>query len=278
MSVEAEAHALHCMEIWQGNQGTEHEVNTPGLDVWVYSQPHRGEAHGGDVHYVSLCGGGVITRILVADVSGHGEAVAEVAKSLRDLMRRNINRKNQTRLVGALNREFTRISGQGRFATAVAATYLTTGDSLTICNAGHPRPLWYRASEQKWRLLTGEGATAMDLPLGIDASSGYSQFRVDLGKGDLALIYTDALIEARDRQGRILGEKGLLGLASELTPDRPGVFGRKLLEAVGRYREGQEADDDVTLLALYHNAGPRRPPSLIELPGIYAKVFGLMRV
>ena len=84
-----------------GNQAVESAVSTPGLDVWVYSQPHEGAAHGGDVHYVSLCGGGVITRMIVADVSGHGESVAEFSGMLRSLLRRNINRKSQTRLVAA---------------------------------------------------------------------------------------------------------------------------------------------------------------------------------
>lgn len=278
MSTAAGPHALHCMEIWQGNHGVEHEVSTPGLDVWVYSRPYSGEASGGDVHYVSLCGGGMITRLLVADVSGHGGAVAEVAKSLRGLMRRNINRKDQGRLVAALNREFTALNRDGRFATAVAATYLTGGDTFAVCNAGHPRPLWYHAAEGKWSLLAAERAAASDLPLGVDARSDYSQVRTVLGKGDVVVLYTDALIEARNSAGRALGEEGLSGLAAGLKPDSATEVGRALLAAVDHYRGGSSADDDVTVLALYHNAGPRRRPSLLELPAVYAKAMGLWKV
>jgi phosphoserine phosphatase RsbU/P len=118
----------------------ERAVSTPGLDVWVYSRPHEGAEGGGDVHYVSLCGGGMITRFILADVSGHGASVAELATSLRALMRNNINRKDQARLVQALNREFSGLAKLSRFATAVVATYLTKGDTLTVYNAGHPRP------------------------------------------------------------------------------------------------------------------------------------------
>ena len=75
-------HAMHCMEIWGGNQAVESAVSTPGLDVWVYSRPFQGAVHGGDVHYVSLCGGGIVTRMIVADVSGHGESVAEFSGML----------------------------------------------------------------------------------------------------------------------------------------------------------------------------------------------------
>ncbi len=68
------------MEIWGGSDHVERSIATPGLSAWVSSTPFEGADDGGDVHYVSLCGGGIITRVVVADVSGHGEAVAEVAK------------------------------------------------------------------------------------------------------------------------------------------------------------------------------------------------------
>src|SRR3954452_20426776 len=118
---EAGVHRMHCMEIWGGSSVFDRDVSTPGLDGWVYSRPHEGAEEGGDVHYVSVCGGGIVTRLIVADVSGHGAAVAELAVALRTLMRRNINSKSQTRLVGALNRQFAALAEMSRFATAVVA-------------------------------------------------------------------------------------------------------------------------------------------------------------
>lgn len=96
------------MDIWSGNRSVENEVSTPGMDLYVYSQPYRGESRGGDVHYVSLCAGGVVTRLMLADVSGHGEAIAGTSQALRSLMRRHMNAKSQTRLVGELNRRSCR--------------------------------------------------------------------------------------------------------------------------------------------------------------------------
>ena len=136
---------MRCMEISGGSQAIEEAVSTPGLDLWVFSKPHQGSTAGGDVHYLSLCGGGVISRLIIADVSGHGDSVAEFSAFLRGLIRQNINKKSQTGLVRTLNRKFTEMAQFRRFATAIVATYLATRQSLTICNAGHPRPLWYRA-------------------------------------------------------------------------------------------------------------------------------------
>src|SRR2546423_1619348 len=87
--------SMRCMEIRGGSRAVEEAFDTPGLDAWLYSRPYEGADRGGDLHYVSLCGGGVITRVVVADVSGHGAQVAEFSEALRLLMRKNINIKSQ---------------------------------------------------------------------------------------------------------------------------------------------------------------------------------------
>ncbi len=278
MSVEsgsAETYTMRCMELRGGSAAVAESLSTPGLDAWVYSQPHEGAESGGDLYYLSLCGGGLITRLIVADVSGHGETVAGFSSILCALMRRNINTKEQTRLVQSLNRQFSETAQLRRFATAVIATYLANHKRLTICNAGHPRPLWYRAAQNDWLLLTANDEGPGNLPLGIDDESVYGQFSVVLGPGDLVLLYTDALIEAIDGAGQMLGETGLLALARQTLPSAPHHVGPALLDAVQRYRGGQPANDDVTLVTLHHNAaGPRRM-SLGEKLDVYAKVFGL---
>jgi serine phosphatase RsbU (regulator of sigma subunit) len=269
------------MEIWGGNQAIDRAVATPGLDLWVYSRPHEGAPGGGDVHYVSLCGGGMITRFILADVSGHGDSVAELAKSLRVLMRKHINRKDQSRFVQALNREFSELAKLSRFATAVVATYLTKGDVLAVCNAGHPRPLYRRASTGDWAVLTHDGADSAgpaDLPLGILDETGYTLVEIPLGRGDLVLVYTDALTEAEDANGRQLGEAGLLDLVRRLNPTNLATFPAALVAALGAFRGGLPAEDDLTFLLLHHNAGPTRPPGFTETLGVYAKVLGLKSV
>jgi sigma-B regulation protein RsbU (phosphoserine phosphatase) len=269
--------AMQCMEIRGGTQAVEEAVAVPGLDLWFLSRPHEGDAHGGDVHYVSLCGGGVITRLVVADVSGHGARVAEFSDALRELVRKNINTKAQTGLVRALNRQFAALAQLQRFATAVVVTYLATRRHLTVCNAGHPRPLWYRAATGAWAVLDRRVETPGDLPLGIDDDATYHQFSLNLDPGDTVLLYTDALTEAADETGRLLGEDGLLALARALPAGDPRALGRALLAAVARYRDGRPPDDDMTVVVLRHNAGGPKHLSVREKVDVYAKVFGFKR-
>jgi phosphoserine phosphatase RsbU/P len=280
---DPDGQTLHCMEIWGGIEPVERKVSTPGLDLWVFSRPFHGEQQGGDVYYVTLCGGGVITRIVVADVSGHGSVVAEFSTSLRSLLRKNINQKSQRRLVEKLNRQFTEMAGMQRFATALVMTYLASHDRLSVCNAGHPRPLYYRASEKAWSLLSepeSHEKNTGNLPLGLDEDTGYQTFDVALGRGDLVAFYTDALSEAADTNGKLLGEEGLLEVARrlDLSDSRPGAIGPALLEAVAGHREHRAADDDVTLVILHHNASATPRLSLGEKVDVYAKVFGLKAV
>ena len=204
-SEDQDGHALHCMEIWGGVEPVEREVSTPGLDLWVFSRPFHGDQQGGDVYYVTLCGGGVITRIVVADVSGHGSVVAEFSTSLRSLLRKNINQKSQKRLVEKLNRQFTEMAEMRRFATALVMTYLASHDRLSICNAGHPRPLFYRASERAWSLLTqpeSQQKSAGNLPLGLDEETRYQIVRRGAGPRRSGCV----LHGCTERGGRFSGE------------------------------------------------------------------------
>lgn len=278
MSTTSEQPAIRtmkCMEIQGGSHAVQEVVSTPGLEAWVYSLPYEGAERGGDLHYLSVCGGGLFTRLIIADVSGHGAKVAQFSAWLRTAMRKNINRKSQTTLVREINRQFSELAQSQRFATAVISTYLATRRRLTVCNAGHPRPLWFRAETGQWMIMNRETSVTGNLPLGIDDEADYHQFAVTLERGDIVVFYTDALSEAADASGTMLNEEGLLQLARGLKRDDPRQFGTALLTRIGEYRGGQPLDDDTTLVILFHDAsGPRRI-SLAEKLDVYAKVFGL---
>lgn len=268
-------HTMRCLEVWGGNRAVDNGVVMAGLDAWLYSRPFRGEAAGGDIHYVSSCAAGMLTRVLVADVSGHGEAVAGAADTLRALMRRYVNFVDQSQFVRGLNVEFGASSRTGAFATAVVASYVLHTDEFTLCNAGHPRPLWFQARTGRWSVMAGSSAgapqTFSNIPLGIAEPACYDEIRTKLGTGDVVVLYTDSLIEARAPDGRLLGEDGLLALARTLDPSDPAEFLHALLDAVaahaggGRAGDAAFAADDLTVLILRPNGLKPRVPILVLL-------------
>jgi sigma-B regulation protein RsbU (phosphoserine phosphatase) len=265
---------LHCTEVWGGNRRVERTVVLPGLDAWVYSQPCDHAAAGGDVHYVSACAGGQVVRILVADVSGHGPAVADTADALRRLMRRLVNDHDQRRLVRDLNTQFATaaaaaktVDGQPaefRFATAVALTYDSYTGHLLACNAGHPPPLWYRSTERRWTTLEpAEVESGRNVPVGVLDGIDFEQFGLDVAVGDLVLCHTDSLVEARYADGRQLGTEGLLDLVRSVDTDDAAALVPAVVSALGRLDAGNLTRDDLTCLLLRVN-GSRPAVPLVD--------------
>lgn len=262
----AAGHDVRCLEVWGGTQAVETTLNLPGIDAWIFSQPYRGDAEGGDIHYVSSCFTGRVSRFALADVSGHGSVVAELSGTLRKLMRKHINFLDQTGFARVLNHEFAQAAQLGRFATALLMSYFAPTDHLIICNAGHPRPLWRHAATGQWQRLEHTIAEASDapnnLPLGVIDPTQYVQFAVKLEPDDMVLMYTDSLIEAQaGGSGAMLGEDGLLNLVQRIEVAAPRQFGQAVLREVEAHRGGAVAEDDQTLLVLHHNATqpPNRP-------------------
>jgi len=253
---------MQCMEVWGGSQLTARGVEFGGLSTWVYSKPY-GQAHsGGDVYYASSCATGRISRLLLADVAGHGKAVASMAADLRTLMRRFVNRLDQTEFVKLLNQQFGALSREGASATALVTTFFAPTRRLTICNAGHPRPLLYRAAQRQWEFLSQEesadAAGLRNLPLGYFDITEYEQFDVELEPGDCLLSYTDALIESRDADGEMLGENGLrriVRLVGDVAPEK--LIETLLGEIAARYPENL-SEDDVTVLVVRANGREAR--------------------
>ena len=244
---------MQCMEIWGGNQLVDTSVAMPGLDAWVYSKPYgQSDAGGGDIHYVSSCATGRVTRLLVADVSGHGEDVCNVAGTLRSLMRRYVNYIDQTEFVSAMNRKFVTLSAANCFATAVVTTFFAPTNSLSLCNAGHPPPLMYHARTGVWDFLDLDVADAADaepanIPLGV-LDVRYEQVDVTLEAGDLVMCYTDSLVESRRATGELIGQQGLLDIVRGLGETDPAKVTPAVLARIAEMREGNLDDDDVTVL------------------------------
>ena len=241
---------MQCMEVWGGNTSTYSHFEVPGLDLWIYSEPHGADHHGGDVYYISSCASGRTTRMLIGDVSGHGEEASETAHLLKSIMRENVNFINHSRLVNSINREFEAVSSPGRFATAVIGTFFLPTGQFMYCNAGHPPPARYDSQTGHWEKLStsDDDMERNQLPFGIDTAQEYGSNRCRLNQGDFVLCYTDAIFEARDQSDNQLGSAGLLELLNTIENPGENDFIRRLLKALRELNQTNLTQDDVTLL------------------------------
>jgi len=241
------------MELRGGNHRAAYPAELPGLNAWISCRPMGPAVSGGDLYYLSACSNGVIARVVLADVAGHGEQVSGAAVQLRDALRVHVDEWDQSLLIRQLNNTFLHTAPGGRYATAFLASYCSSTGEMLFTNAGHLPPLWYRASRREWSLLndaTAYSKAIVDLPLGMIKGTAYTQTALDLEPGDLMILYTDGVNESEDRTGEQLGLDGLLEIARGLPVDSPTSAGEALLAATAGFRGGAPAADDETVVAL----------------------------
>jgi phosphoserine phosphatase RsbU/P len=241
---------LECSEEWGGNRRVNHAVELPGLVGWIYSDPVGQASLGGDVHYISVCSSGTISRFALADVSGHGLSSSIVAALLRELIRKHINTWDQSELMRDLNESLRSEHDGEQYATAVLFAYCRSTRELVFTNAGHPPALWYQAKSGTWDWLepaTPFARSIEGLPLGLIPGTEYVQVAVRLNRNDVVILYTDGITDARDRAGNMLGGNGLMQIARNLPVESPAPMADRLLAAMQNFRV---RDDDQSFFIL----------------------------
>jgi len=245
---------LKCAETWASNLGTSSVADLPGLRVWVHSTPFGTDEAGGDVHYVSVCPSCIVSRIALADVSGHGRAVASLSAKLRELMQKHLTALEQAGLMRDLNEAVRGELDGVHYATMVAAGFHGRRGLLVMTNAGHPPAFWYRVNRDEWAWLerqrAEEGMGLRGTPLGLLPNVSYDRLIVKPEPGDLIVLYSDGVSEATNLAGKELGRDDLIMLAGALDPISAETFGMQLVEAVGAFREGNVPEDDETIIVL----------------------------
>ena len=251
-------HRLACLELRGGNHLAAYSTELPGLAGWVSCHPLRPSRQGGDLYYLSACSKGVIARVVLADVAGHGEMVSSAAVRLHDALRQHVDDWDQSALIRQLNDDFLKGAERAQFATALLASFCSDSGELLFTNAGHMPPLWYRTATQEWSLLhdsTPLSKEIVDLPLGLIPGTSYNQTAVQLEPGDLLLLYTDGISESYDESGAQLGVDRLLSIARSLPTESAVAAGKELLAAVARFRGAVPPADDETVVALQRREG-----------------------
>lgn len=255
---------LVCSEIWGGNRPICSPVELPGIAGVLYSNPCHGD-HGGDVHYLSVCGTGILSRVCLADVVGHGEAVATISDEIHAHLQRCMNQPDQRRVLSQLNNKLHGL-GFRAITTAAAITYYTPTRRLSVSYAGHPAGWYYRHDIRRWSRLENDSPrkTAhplMDAALAIDADVPYSARSMRVSIGDRIVLVTDGVLEAPGLCGDHFGENRLLALLDARRDESCDDIGQALLDDMEQFCGASPlTHDDVTFLIAEFVPGPDGAP------------------
>jgi serine phosphatase RsbU (regulator of sigma subunit) len=132
------------------------------------------------------------------------------------------------------------------FVTCFCAILDPERARLSYANAGHDLPYLHRNGDAEELRATG-------MPLGLMPGMSYEEKEILLDVGDIALLYSDGLVEAHDPKGEMFGFPRLRALVAEHGEARSleGFLLEELYSFVG---EGWEQEDDITLLTLERSA------------------------
>lgn len=177
----------------------------------------------------------------IGDVAGKGVPaallMAGVNAALRGLLAADVREPAQ--MMTLLNRVLYESTPRNRFVTLFLVRYDPETSELVYSSAGHNPMLLRRVSGScEWRATRGVG-------LGLTASSKYQQESVRLHPGDVFVMYTDGVTEARSMDGDEFGEERLI--ASLTGRGALGMTGT-VLEAIDEFCAGAPQHDDITLL------------------------------
>jgi serine phosphatase RsbU (regulator of sigma subunit) len=166
-------------------------------------------------------------------------------------MIRNVNWPKQRRIVEQTQQRLEQFSTQGAFATTLISTFFAPTKSFTLCNAGHPSPLVFRAATGCWsemkRSQTASG-THDPCELGVLELQEYQQFETHLDDGDMVLGYSNVLTECRRANGQILGVNGLLNQVEQIDAGRPANFVSSLIARIEGANAANLRDHDATVI------------------------------
>jgi sigma-B regulation protein RsbU (phosphoserine phosphatase) len=145
-------------------------------------------------------------------------------------------------LGGSMNDIFERDGPGNRFATLFLFRLDgATPGRLRYLNAGHDPPFVVRAAGL-------DELPASAVPLGMFARAEYSEGAAELAPGDLLVVYSDGVIDARNPAGEEFGRDRLRALLPGLRGLDPAEAGRRLLLAVDDFLAGERPSDDLSLV------------------------------
>jgi sigma-B regulation protein RsbU (phosphoserine phosphatase) len=218
------------------------DPEVPGLSI---VGGHRAaESVGGDYYgYLSLPGG---LRLVMADVSGHGVAAALYMAAAKGALQAEARREPSPATVFERTNDVLAadFSESDVFATAVLFRFAPGGERVAFSNAGHNPPVLVRRDGRVERLDRGGSA------LGLFPGMKYEEDERAFDPGDVLVVYTDGLVEARDPSRGLFGIERLIEVAVRARSDDAARIRERILQVMAEHCAGVPPGDDVTLVVV----------------------------
>jgi sigma-B regulation protein RsbU (phosphoserine phosphatase) len=218
-------------------------------------------SHIGGDYFDYFYGQDDINIIIIADVSGHSVGAALIMAATRSILKAEAQRtfhvqhepeKRKREASGPGNilhvlndLLYGDLSRAEIFITLFYMKYNPLTRKLCYANAGHNCALWLPAGETACRELDADG-----IILGVSKEIDFEEKYVVLNQGDLVLLYTDGITEARNAQGKFFGADRLAELFALQGAGSPQEIIGKIVKDLQSFRGNSSFADDVSMVVL----------------------------
>ena len=212
----------------------------PGLDIASVYVPMY--SLGGDFYdFIPLPGDNL--GLAIADVSGKGVPASLIMASVRAFLRAQVDNVYYLyEVVRRINVMLCRDTKSGEFVTLFYGVLDAGNLRFTYCNAGHPPGLVLR---QGTVIELGSD----NLVLGVACEEEYKQAVIYLQKGDLLLLYTDGLSDARNFRDETFGRQRVAE-AFGRGGDTAEIVAQNVLWEMRKFAGLSRPTDDVTMIVV----------------------------
>ena len=214
--------------------------------VFASMEPARNV--GGDFYDVIRLDDGRI-GLAVADVSDKGVPAALMMMSSRTLLKgATIGNLEPGKVLQEVNDLLNNENEAAMFVTVFYVVYDPATGEFTYANGGHNPPLVIHADGSSDLLPLTNG-----IALGVAPGIEYEQKTVVLAPGDTALLYTDGVTEAMNRDDEEFGVERLKTTFSQAPPTDPRQANDEVFRAVHEFVGDTLQSDDITCLTLHRS-------------------------
>jgi serine phosphatase RsbU (regulator of sigma subunit) len=187
--------------------------------------------------------------IIIADASGHGLSAAMLIRDLNTAIYTGISFQSHYEgettplLFKKINKRMFNSSQPNSFISCFYGELHQDG-LLKYINAGHPAPILVKATNEAVALSQGGPVLGAVYDFGADYKVG----GVTMSPGDVLAVFTDGVLEARNRKGEEFGATRLVeSLIRHRHKSSLEIF-RAIVARVKRFRS--EVVDDLTLIII----------------------------
>jgi phosphoserine phosphatase RsbU/P len=184
--------------------------------------------------------------IVIADVSGKGiPAALFMALSRTVIQSKAVPGKSAGEVLRDANDVIKANSASGMFVTLFLGFLNYNTREMIYANAGHYPPLLLRSKGNVLEALDVTG-----IALGLAKDMNYEEHRVKLDPGDVLVLYTDGIIDARNGEDIEFGLERLKQSVIAQPLASANVIIGEIVKEISKFSENQEQFDDVTAIVL----------------------------